>query len=148
MSTASAKSNPVSHFPRCGYRDAARRRCRSFAVPNSSSCAHHRRQEQEAAEAAAVAETLTKDLTEFNSAEDVNDFLARLLLLLARDQISPRRAAVLAYVSNLILRSLAAMEAEYRAQTPDWDRPQLIVDIPRPVRDDPPPATGCPVPRA
>ena len=44
--------------------------------------------------------SLTGDLNEFPSAIPINDFLARLILLLAENKISPRRAAVLAYITN------------------------------------------------
>ncbi len=57
---------------------------------------------------------LTAGLTEFTSAEPVNEFLSRLLLLLGQNRISPRRAAVLAYIATQILRTIVVLDREGR----------------------------------
>lgn len=51
-------------------------------------------------------------------------------------EITPRRAAVMAYTANLLLRTLPAIEHE---TNPADDGRRIIIDIPRPDRDDPPP---------
>ena len=81
--------------------------------------------------------TLTAGLTEFKSAVPINEFLSRLLLLQAEDRIPPRRAAVMAYTCNLILRTLPAIDREIHPELED--EPQIIIDLPRPRRDDPVP---------
>src|SRR6266404_3188117 len=63
-------------------------------------------------------------------AAQINDFLARLLLLLAQDKISTRRAAVLAYITNQLLRTLPAIAKEVNAEPT-----QIIFDMPGPDRD-------------
>jgi hypothetical protein len=84
-----------------------------------------------------LATTLTANLHEFKSAESINDFLSRLLLALAHDRISPRRAAVLAYITNQLLRTVAAIERENdrqnEAETPEST---IIWDSPRPAREN------------
>src|SRR6266850_323490 len=48
---------------------------------------------------------------------------------------SPRRASVLAYITNQLLHSQSAFCRENREQD---DQPeQIIIDLPRPKRDDP-----------
>jgi hypothetical protein len=67
---------------------------------------------------------------------DVKAFLARLVVLVAKGRISPRRAAVLAYITNQLLHTHRAIECESRFEqetNPQW--PELG-DLPRP-RDDP-----------
>ncbi len=76
---------------------------------------------------------LLPDLSEFNSGVDINKFLARLLRLVTKGSISPRRAAVLAYITNQLLHSHRAIARE---TNPGDDEPQrIIIDMPRPDRD-------------
>ena len=70
-----------------------------------------------------------------SSAADVKQFLARLLVLVTKGRVTPRRASVLAYITNQLLHSHSASSRENREQD---DHPQqLIIDLPRPKRDDP-----------
>lgn len=85
--------------------------------------------------------TLTADLSDFKSAVPINDPLSRLLLVLAQDRISPRRAAVLAYISNLLLRTLPAIDREHNPDD-DWEFPrptgysaETAGDAPRDLND-------------
>jgi hypothetical protein len=86
----------------------------------------------ESARPAEIASTLTANLDDFTSAAQINDFLSRLLLLLAQDKISTRRAAVLAYITNQLLRTLPAIAKEENAEPTSF-----IFDAPRPERDLP-----------
>ena len=72
---------------------------------------------------AEIASTLTANLDDFTSAAQINNFLSRLLLLLAQDKIATRRAAVLAYITNQLLRTLHAIAKEENAE------PQVILDM-------------------
>jgi hypothetical protein len=81
-----------------------------------------------------VASTLTANLDDFTSAAQINDFLSRLLLLLAQGKISTRRAAVLAYITNQILRTLPAIAKEEDAKPTT-----IIVDMPGPDNERPAP---------
>jgi len=78
---------------------------------------------------------LLPQLSEFESAADVKQFLARLLVLVTKGRVTPRRASVLAYITNQLLHSHSAFCRENREQD---DQPQqIIIDLPRPKRDDP-----------
>src|SRR5882724_6189254 len=82
-------------------------------------------------DATEIASTLTVNLDDFTSAAQINDFLSRLLLLLAQDKISTRRAAVLAYITNQLLRTLPAIAKEENAEPT-----QIIFDMPGPDRTE------------
>ena len=82
-------------------------------------------------------EDLSSDLlpeaSEFDAATPINQFLARLLILVTKGRVTPRRAAVLAYITNQLLHSHRALRQE---------QPIIIEeitslepgDIPRPIR--------------
>jgi hypothetical protein len=105
------QKSPSSDFTpeRCQHRTPTGRQCRSLvADPSSSFCAVH------AASEAADSEDFTVALTEkacrFQNAAGINQSLGALYTLLAQGRISPRRASVLAYISNLLLRTLPAID--------------------------------------
>ncbi|MGB6431353.1 MAG: hypothetical protein WBF06_12275 [Candidatus Acidiferrales bacterium] len=83
-----------------------------------------------------LAHELAVNVGKFTSAAGINQFLSKLLLLLSQDRIAPRRAAVLAYTCNLLLRSLPAIERE---RNPESDKNQdigpVIWDMPGPDRE-------------
>jgi len=105
------QKSPSSDFTpeRCQHRTPTGRQCRSVvADPSSSFCAAH------AASEPADSEDFTAALTEkacrFQNAAGINQSLGALYTLLAQGRISPRRASVLAYISNLLLRTLPAID--------------------------------------
>jgi hypothetical protein len=130
MTQQTANSRFINNSARCIHRYANGRRCRlsaSLAHPNF--CLTHARLPQNQPEPE-IASVLTANLTDFTSASQINDFLSRLLLLLAQDKISTRRAAVLAYITNQLLRTLPAIAKEENAEPT-----QIIFDMPGPDRD-------------
>jgi hypothetical protein len=111
MTQQTLKPSLINNSARCTHRFANGRRCRlSAANLDSVFCPSHASLPENLREPAAA--SLTADLKEFRSALPINDFLARLLLLLAENKISPRRAAVLAYITNQLLRTLPAIDRE------------------------------------
>jgi hypothetical protein len=68
-----------------------------------------------------------------------NRSLGELYKLLARDEIAPRRAAVMAYTGSLLLRTLPAIEHEQilEEEHNQHDSPAVIWDLPRPDRSQP-----------
>jgi hypothetical protein len=141
MSLATTNSSPLndSALPletsssRCTHR-TRKGRCRlPVADPLLSLCAEHARRQYKRDKAAALSGELLAGLTEFKSAVPINDFLSRLLLFQAQDRIPPRRAAVMAYTCNLLLRTLPAIQDELNPQ--DDAPPQIIIDMPGPNRD-------------
>jgi hypothetical protein len=138
MSTTTINSSPINESflsaasPNGGCRYHTRNgRCRMpVADPLTSLCVEHARRQQKHDKAANLSAELVAGLTEFRSAVPINDFLSRLLFFQAQDRISPRRAAVMAYTCNLLLRTLPALHQEKA------DEPQrIIIDMPRPDRD-------------
>jgi len=124
----------VSPEGRCHHRFINGTRCR-LLVPNAESlfCRTHSQLPEREHAPVDLSATLTAGLTEFKSAVPINEFLSRLLLLQAEDRISPRRAAVMAYTCNLILRTLPAIEHEVH---PEDVEPRIILDMPCPNRDE------------
>ena len=111
MTQQTANSHTINNSARCQHFYPNGRRCRLSSTTHPNFCSTHAPlpQNQPAPE---IASLLTADLTDFTSAVQINDFLARLLLLLAQDKISTRRAAVLAYITNQLLRTLPAIAKE------------------------------------
>jgi len=123
--------SPSSDFTpeRCQHRTRTGRQCRSLvADANSSFCAAHAGSEPRDSEDFRVA--LTRHAYDFQRSQGVNNSLAVLYNLLAEGRISPRRAAVIAYVDSLILRTLPAMAKED-------GHTSIILDMPGPERDRP-----------
>jgi hypothetical protein len=138
MTQQTAKPSLIN-ASRCAHRFANGLRCR-LRTPDadSSYCPNHANLVENQRASTDTAASLTADLKEFRSAIPINDFLARLLLLLAQDRISPRKAAVLAYITNQLLRTLPAIDRELNPK-PDKDEPtQIIFDMPGPDRDKTP----------
>ena len=75
---------------------------------------------------------LLPELNEFSSGEDIQKFLARLVVQVTKGRVSPRRAAVLGYLTNQLLHSHRAMDKELESEPQPQ---QIIFDIPRPKRD-------------
>jgi len=97
----------------CCHHTATGRRCRSIcSTSDSCLCPRHRTIEQKLL--SAEPDDLTPEFTDLEDSlqtvDGIHNSLAELYILVAQDRISPRRAAVLAYVSSLLLRSLAITE--------------------------------------
>ncbi len=125
-----------SRSPRCRYRTPSGRQCRLEALAGSAFCARHRPAPAAESPDLNLESELTAGLEKFDSPAAINDFLTRLARLLAQARISARRAAVLAYISNQILRSVRAIgeaEEKGRASQPV----EYIIGVPRPNYDEP-----------
>jgi hypothetical protein len=133
MTPQFAKSSSMQDPNRCNYRFANGMRCRLIGFGTQPFCPKHAQVPlPPQPDAIEIASTLTVNLDDFTSAAQINDFLSRLLLLLAQDKISTRRAAVLAYITNQLLRTLPAIAKEENAEPT-----QIIFDMPGPDRDRP-----------
>jgi hypothetical protein len=139
MSEQSPKSNafnePLPDPARCQHRHPSGRRCRlPVSDLHTGLCAHHTRL-RFVREEAHLSSALFGELKKFETAAEVNDVLSRLLLLVSQDRVSPRRAAVMAYICNLLLRSVPK---------PENEPPEIIFDAPRPERSYPEPGDPQP----
>jgi hypothetical protein len=127
----------TSVLPHCRQRTASGRRCRmDVSDPDSGLCFKHAALLQKDLDQADVAASLIGDIQEFRSAADINHSLGELYKLQARNKITPRRAAVMAYTANLLLRTLPAIAHE---TNPAGEKTRIIIDMPRPDRDEPEP---------
>lgn len=120
------------------------RRCRAArSSPASCLCPRHRTMEQNARSADLSPDLAARlgDIREsLQSVEGICDSLAELYVLLAQNRVSARRAAVLAQISNLVLRLLPDEEADQAPQKPEikffFDRtPRRDIDPAEPITD-------------
>lgn len=133
MQPQAANSNPLIDLSRCQHRFPSRRRCRlPVSDLRAGLCANHARELQQR-ELADLSSTLVGQMTKFDTYDDINDVLSRLLILISQDRVSPRRAAVIAYICNLLLRSVPYTQEQ---------TPQVILDMRRPERDNQPEAAA------
>jgi hypothetical protein len=95
------------------------------------SCFQHAAQQKKDRDTANIAARLIGDTTEFTSAVTINRSLGELYKLLARDEIAPRRAAIMAYTCNLLLHTLPAIDRELHG--PAQKNHTIIFDIPSAV---------------
>jgi hypothetical protein len=124
--------------PRCQFRTPSGKRCRFNASSSDSTfCEAHSGLAENHRQADDLSATLTAGLTQFKSPAELNDFLTRLLLLLAQDRISARRAAVLAYITNQLLRTISAIESAAE-KNDEPTKIEYVFNIPRPNHEDPP----------
>lgn len=97
----------------CQHRFLTGRRCRLPIFDAASGlCTKHAAARQKDLDQADLAASLIGDNQEFRSAVVINHSLGELYKLQARNKITPRRASVMAYTANLLLRTLPAIEKE------------------------------------
>ncbi|MFI5059140.1 MAG: hypothetical protein ACHQLQ_13230 [Candidatus Acidiferrales bacterium] len=131
MTQNSAISSSINALHRCQHHFRSGSQCRSTASGTDSTlCTKHARAQQKLAESAGSVAQLTEDIGGFKSAYEVHELLSRLQQLLSEKRISPRHAGVMAYISSLHLRTLAAIDRE-----DEDDKVTIIMDAPRPIRD-------------
>ncbi|HWZ98743.1 MAG TPA: hypothetical protein VN025_13385 [Candidatus Dormibacteraeota bacterium] len=136
MKTKSLTPDSAS-TPHCTHRTPSGRFCRlPVAEPRTSLCFRHAFDRKRQTDAADIASALTGDCDDFQTAAGIHHSLSELYRLLAEDRISPRRAAVLAYISNLLLRTLPAVHQELDPSLNDSHTISIdFGDLPRPNRN-------------
>jgi hypothetical protein len=139
VTNASANSQAINDSARCQHRTASGKRCRLGVVdPRSGLCFRHSANQSTLAHVADLRTLLAGEVTQFECAHDVNKFLSNLLLLLSEDRVAPRRAAVMAYTCNLLLRTLTVRLRELEESEDDPVRVNIdFGDLPRPNRQQP-----------
>jgi hypothetical protein len=129
-------ANSVVVSVRCTHRTSGGRRCRlSVSDPRSVLCPQHRAEQLEA-ETADHHTHLIRNFHHFQTAQGINNSLNNLYQLLAQNRISPRRAAVLSYISSLLLRTLPQIDSDRAAGIFDPSKPKPIsVPVSVPAED-------------
>jgi hypothetical protein len=115
MTRKFAKSGNNKDLSRCRHISPSGRRCRlSLCSDSRFYCRNHAHLQPPAGAVVDLSAELTAGLKKLTSASDINKFISKLLALIAEDRISPRRASVLIYACNLLLRTLPAIELEHQ----------------------------------
>jgi hypothetical protein len=130
---------------RCPYLYPNGKRCSLLGSPaHSGFCTRHSHANFATAipvhvhnDAEDLSADLLPELSEFTSGTDIRQFLARLLILITKGRISPRRASVLAFVTSQLLHSHRGILAETKFA--DSQPRQIIIDMPEPDRSEPRP---------
>ena len=114
---------------RCRHYTAAGRRCRHIVLDRASGlCFRHMSRPFQPTD-----EDLSSafvGLAGFQSAVEIHSFVAQLTVLLVQNRVSARRAAILAYLGQLLLRTRQAVDVELNPENG-----QIIFDLPRPKSD-------------
>jgi len=125
--------------PRCRHYTDRGRRCQLPVVDTRSGfCFRHAKPQPAPSDSVDLSAELIGELSEFEFAVDINKFLAKLLVLLTKGRVSPRRASVLADITNQLLHSLPAIDRDIDTQPGEDAMAQVLRNIPRPIRDEPP----------
>jgi hypothetical protein len=137
-STQLAQNDSEASAPKaavlCSHRTRKGRPCQLPVLDTSSGlCFRHSGLHVPKKDPDDLSADLLDKLTEFHSPYEVNEFLARLLFLLVRNRISPKRAGVLTYIAAQLLHSLGQVRL---VEKDEKDEPvEIILDCPRPQRD-------------
>jgi hypothetical protein len=107
---------------RCAFRTSDGRQCCESASGSRCLCPQHHASHQQELDADHL-KRLTNKFQFFQTAQGINFSLLNLYELLAQNRISPRRAAVLAYINSLLLRTLQQIDADKAAGIIDPTKP-------------------------
>jgi hypothetical protein len=145
ISARSEEPHPASpakdDSSRCRFRYSNGERCRiPSQLSQSGLCSRHSRRNRAVtlsqlsipSDCEDLSAELLSESPGFDSGVPINQFLTRLLTLAIKGRVTPRRASVLAYITNQLLHSLPAVEHEL---APDSGGPDIIIDMPGPNRD-------------
>jgi hypothetical protein len=145
-STSSGSTNPgstnsssthcsSSNDPlRCRHHTSSGRRCRRTIFDESLRlCLQHARIQNTQRDAEDLTPFLLGDLADIRTAQDMHLVLGKLFILLAQNRVATRKAAVLTYIIQQLLRTLPAIDKELNSSGEDAQK--IIIDIPRPIRD-------------
>jgi hypothetical protein len=117
MSKSSARNRAAtSESSLCQFPFADGRRCRMLRHPGHPSlCIFHARAELQLLESDRLGTELAQTLTgAFMTATEVNHILGKLYTAVAQNRVSPRNAATLAYIGQLLLTSVGGIKSEFK----------------------------------
>ena len=133
LTTHSLSSAQARH---CAFRAPSGRYCRMPIADRDSGLCYRHAFNQKKQASADLLQRLTTDCDEFTTAIGIHNSLSELYKLLAADLITARRAAVLAYIANLLLRTIPIVHSELNPDSAD-EPVHIDVDLsgfPRPNR--------------
>jgi len=123
MKAKSAIAKYVDDSTRCEQRTASGRRCKLPVESAGKLLCHMHTREMLKADTLNLKAALLTGHQGFQTAQGINNSLRNLYILLANNYISPRRAAVLAFINSLQLRTLPAIDADNEAGITDPTAP-------------------------
>lgn len=136
MTNKPSNTNTIATHPRCEHHFPNGMRC-SMPTPNPDVpyCSRHAKLAQNEPVEQDLSKFILKGSQDFQTAQGVNFSLANIFELLAKNRISARRAAVLAYIGSLILRTHASIDRELAFDAKDTTPVHVdFGDLPRPNR--------------
>ena len=137
MNAQTTNSNPSNTSALCQHQFENGTRCRLPVLSaDSAFCTRHARLGQNQPVEEDFRAKLLRNSQDFQTAQGINFALGNLYDLVAQNRISTRRAAVLAYISSFLLRSLPAI---------DYDRTKKINDPSQPRPKLQPASTDSPL---
>lgn len=108
-------SPSVNDPNRCQHRTPSGRRCKLPVESHGQPFCYTHAVQFQKADLARLKTPLLEGHQGFQTAQGINNSLGNLYKLLANNQISPRRASVLAFISSMLLRTLPAIDADQAA---------------------------------
>lgn len=112
---------------RCRHFTATGRRCRlAILDPASGLCFRHVGLQFLASGDEDLSPAFLGLLSGFQSASRIHDFLTQVTVLLVQSRISTRRAAILAYLAQILLRTLPAIDQQEKAASASEPSDQLF----------------------
>ena len=130
MKAKSATTHLVPESTRCQHYTTSGRRCKlPVETPGKLLCFTHARELMKA-DTLNLKTALLTGHQGFQTAQGINNTLGNLYILLANNYISPRRAAVLAFINSLQLRTLPAIDADQAAGITDPTAPKEVLAEP------------------
>src|SRR5215475_2862477 len=134
MNEETANSNSSNSITRCLHQFENGTRCRlPIMSADSAFCPRHARLGQNQPIEEDLTAKLLKNSQDFQTAQGVNFALGNLYDLVAKNRISTRRAAVLAYISSLLLRTLPAIDSDHRKSVKDPTKLPLTANADTPT---------------
>ena len=135
--------NPSStNASRCRHFTLHGRQCRLRVLDSSSGlCFRHAQPRPVQSDFDDLTAELLGEISEFAFASEINHFLSQLLVLVTKGRISPRRASVLAYITNQLLHSHRAIDYDRQLHSEDSGEDisaAILRGAPRPIREDAP----------
>ncbi len=113
MNVETTNSNSSNTIARCQHQFENGTRCRLPVLSaDSLFCPRHARLGENQPIEEDLTAKLLKNSQDFQTAQGVNFALGNLYDLLAQNRISTRRAAVLAYINSLLLRTLPEIDSD------------------------------------
>src|SRR5215475_4048808 len=113
MNEETANSNSSNSITRCLHQFENGTRCRlPIMSADSAFCPRHARLGQNQPIEEDLTAKLLRNSQDFQTAQGINFALGNLYDLIAQNRISTRRAAVLAYINSLLLRTLPAIDSD------------------------------------